>query len=981
MAQHSTPKRIFGYMVAIIAAASTACVDDSYDLNNISTEVTIGGDVVIVPLGQIKEKSLGELIGDDIADLVDENGVYTVKFIDDGDSFDIDGIALPRITDISPEISTVTFSAPVLPSTFDFSSVTSSFPIGYPDLDTAPALDAITVTSEISSGISLPSGSVPALGERTLHLSGSADFRGLFTLVPEIARINKLYLGDASSPYGTPFDITLSLNGVKSINGGGTLDFEAVFPSNYELTDENGRSIGNKLTVSGHSVEAGADKISLRAFIRSLDLHDTAVTDGVLKITDAVKYEFTLRFDAVAGYYNSTFPPAFTLSANPVCRDIEVVTNTIHIDASSHKTDMVYTFNGIPEGIRSIDRIAFSNAPIKISVGGLEWLKSDIPTATIELPSNFVFAADGNGYLDTSTNVLTAPLRRLQQGIMLEIESIDCTKGNAELKNGQLTLKSDIDARISEIPAGQTFLLSDITPAVSPVNVTTSIDGATFTIDLAQSEVKLREQIFDFNFGVDNNPRITHTVEIPDEITNIERLDIQNSNGGKVKAEIGLSLPEGAVFPVDKVTLDLSVNLKRMICPAADQQNIYTAENGDRILRLENLEWRPNTDKKLHIATIEIDAIENLPAITSANGGKHLVIDETLNITGGVTVADGSNINLEATKSAIDIDFDIDDITISKFTGTVDYKVTPSRPTVIELGDLADFDLRIDDLAVDPIIEIDLDNPLGVAFDAAVKLNPFNEQGTAIIDNTVSVDGVRIAGNAASHIVISTERRRAQFENKEGVTFFAAELGNLFRNKIPSTVAVDFDVHSKTDETHIVDLTEPSYSIAYGYSVSLPLEFGRSLDISYEDSVTGLSDTFADIADNNISVGEIAVIADFSTDIPLDMLLSAEFVDADGNPTDVKATIGAANIIKGHDPKSSRQTTTSTIEIAVDLGKDGSLEKLKDVDGLKFGINLRNNTSDYSALSSTQTVSGIVKLRVKGGITIDWNDPVNGGCE
>ncbi len=968
-----TLKRIFAYttVALMLPAFGTACIDDGYDLENISKEVTVGGETVILPLGTMKPKSLGELIGNDIADLVDQDGVYTIKFTDEGDEFAIDGISIPHITGISPGITPVSFSAPDIPSTFDFSSVTSSFVLGYPDLDTASSLNPISIRSEIGSGISLPSGTIPALGDRTLHLSGTAEFTGSFELSPEIARINKLYLGDKSSAYGTPFDIALALNGMKSINGGGKYDLRIVFPAGYELLDENGNPVGSTITVTGGNVAAGADKINMRAYIRSIDLHDTAVTGGILKIEDELKYEFTLRFDAVAGYYNSSYAPEFSMSAVPVCKDVEVVTNTISIDASSHKTDMVYTFNGIPEGIGSIDNIVFSNAPIRMSVRGLEWLKSDIPTATIDLPDNFVFAADRNGYLNTATNVLKVPLRALQDGIALELKSIDCTKGNAELKNGQFTVKNEIDVRISEIPAGQVFLLSEITPDVSPVNVTTSIEAATFAIDLAHSEITLREQIFDFDLGAENNPHLTHTVDLPDEITGIERLDIESVDGGKVRATIGLSLAEGQAFPIDKVAIDLSVNMKKMIRPADNQKNIYTAENGDRILRIENLEWHPNTDRTLSVATIEIDAIENLPSITESDGKKRLAIDETFIITGGITIADGSDINLEASKTKIDIDFDIDDIAVSKFTGTVDYKVTSVKPTVLELGDIAEYSLKIDDMAVDPIIEIDLDNPVGVSFEAGVKLNPFDENGEAMPDNAVAVENVRIAGNRVSHIVISTERRRAQFENREGITFIAADLGRLLQNKIPSTVAVDFDVRSKTDETHTVDLTKPSYTITYGYSVAIPLEFGRSLDISYEDTVTGLGDTFADITDREISVGEIAVIAEFSTDIPLDLLLSAEFVDADGNPTDIKAELGTDNIIKGHDPKSGKKTTASTITIKLDLGEDGSLKRLETVDGLKFGINLRNNGSDYSALNSQQMISGVLKLRIKDGITID----------
>ena len=99
--------------VAVSAAiAVTSCIDNAYDLDNISKEVTVGGDVVILPLGELEEKSLGELIGDANTELVDEDGVYKIKYTGEGDTFTIDGITIDNITGLSPNIDPISFSAP-----------------------------------------------------------------------------------------------------------------------------------------------------------------------------------------------------------------------------------------------------------------------------------------------------------------------------------------------------------------------------------------------------------------------------------------------------------------------------------------------------------------------------------------------------------------------------------------------------------------------------------------------------------------------------------------------------------------------------------------------------------------------------------------------------------------------------------------------------------------------------------------------------
>ena len=51
-----------------------SCVDNDYNLDNISPEITIGGKEVIVPITTIDPIKLSSLLGDDLDGLYEENG-------------------------------------------------------------------------------------------------------------------------------------------------------------------------------------------------------------------------------------------------------------------------------------------------------------------------------------------------------------------------------------------------------------------------------------------------------------------------------------------------------------------------------------------------------------------------------------------------------------------------------------------------------------------------------------------------------------------------------------------------------------------------------------------------------------------------------------------------------------------------------------------------------------------------------------------
>ena len=99
---------------AISAFALLACVDDSFNLDDVSTEVTLGSGTTTLPLGYLENKTLEELLGGDIEGLLkDEEGNLSYNYSGEGDTIDIE--------DISTE--------------FDIPQISKSFDVDFPKFD------------------------------------------------------------------------------------------------------------------------------------------------------------------------------------------------------------------------------------------------------------------------------------------------------------------------------------------------------------------------------------------------------------------------------------------------------------------------------------------------------------------------------------------------------------------------------------------------------------------------------------------------------------------------------------------------------------------------------------------------------------------------------------------------------------------------------------------------------------------------------
>ena len=250
---------------------------------------------------------------------------------------------------------------------------------------------------------------------------------------------------------------------------------------------------------------------------------------------------------------------------------------------------------------------------------------------------------------------------------------------------------------------------------------------------------------------------------------------------------------------------------------------------------------------------------------------------------------------------------------------------------------------------------------------------------------TLEVPTIEIAGTGASNIVISTPKNRAKYEGSGVIFVEVAEISQLLSKGIPAKIAVDMSVKSDKSKLYTIDLLRAAqgYTLEYQYEVAVPFEFDGDVDIVYESTISGLNETFASLAEDvpGLKVGDIGLLAEFGTTIPLNIILSAELVNAEGTTENVDAKLDVNNCkIDGYTPADGEKRV-SKLDLGLNLGESHSLDGLKNADGVKFKFTIYNTAAESASLNKNQFLDGKLKLRVRDGLTIDIKDFLNSESE
>jgi hypothetical protein len=984
-----------------VALSFAGCVDREFDLADTSGEITVGGEELVLPIGEITPITLDELLKNNEMIQSNENGLYQITFSSFGndptkyEKISVEGISIPNITGLSPQLDPITFSFGALPTSLYFSGISKPIDLNMPSkIGEVMQIEPINIANNIDFAI--PSqlseqGTIDdqmlnllnMLGLGTLSKSGSESvvFDATIEILEQLEKVDWVEFGCEDHPYGAPFNLKVDLKGLNDIVAGGSLKINVTFPEGYYLRDEN----GNDFPVATHNILSKEltiapkqKEVEVLVYLHKIDYSGHNFTNGKLDIHDTITYSYDLTVNIGKGSYNLNSKSQIAIEAEPKYKDVEVKIN--HFDVPTYEEYFTQSFNGMPEGV-SIDKVAFTqDSKFNVSVKGLEWCViqdnltgADIsPKLEIDLPRSLHFRE--HPLLDENTNVLLASTTELSQGIELSLEYIDCKNSTGiKQENGQLLINEKIGAAIHmESLDGHTVLVSTITPPEN-LNISIGIADTRLNIDTANSVVTWSEDK-SFNFDLkDNIPYISQSVDVPEMIAAIERIEIGKANSND-PVSMNFKLDAGSTFPVEELDINVAVNLGKLLRPTQkmfDEGLIMKNDNGDYLLTI-NESWKPK--QSALVKTLEFDALENLPAIEN---GK-ITLNQSFPVTGGVKIKSGETIDLSAVSDAkVDIDFNVDDIEVRTFTGKVDISVKPESMTVdLGLGELNG--VEIGALSLNPILTLRLkDNPTGVGLNANIKVCTYDKDGNKT--STINIPTIPVAGNGPSTIVLSTPRNASKFEGQD-VTFIAVNgLSQLLKNGLPHKIGVDMEVASNKDEEITIDLKKAAqgYEIEYQYEVLLPFEFDGDVDLSYQTTIGDLNETFATIADstNGLKVGDVGLIAEFGTTIPFDIVLSAELVNAEGTTDGIDARLNINEcVIKGYNKSTDGEKSVSTIDLDFDLGENGSLECLKAADGVRFKLSIFDTGAASAELSKDQFVEGKLKLRVRNGLTIDVFD-------
>lgn len=528
-------KIAYRLMGAICAFATVACVDDSFDVNNVSTEVTIGNGTTTLPLGYLDNKTIADLLGPDkLEEFMDDEGNLTFNFSGEGDSIDIEGIT----------------------TEFEIPEIRNSFNVEYPefafDMETIKieASEDVTVDLGVLDDYQIPDIDIPGFeipdnvelpmiaGSYTKSFS-EADLEGMHIdveLPEQIDNVDKIIFKDLEgNHHGAPMHLRVDFNDLADINGGGKLDFDLTIKGGtFTILDaQNAKVCDGDHYTEQYIIEDGADYIDFAIYIESLTNTTELDENHHLNIPLELTFDMDFELQTKAGNFQVNDMPHIELDAEFAYGDAEVEVSTDNNLVEYHPEEaQPIDIEGLPEQIKSVNRVSLKEGGIlRLFSHGLSWLGEDLTDnmdVVMLLPDYLeLHNLDGmNCEYNADTKELRASVAELDKGIQVGIKALDFGAAGIEPdENGNIHLDfaPDIVASFvenSEILVSQLQHEGDIEISLGIEKAMLSIESVSGRVDYSYtvSEEFALEGLSDLNLeigGLGLKPIIEVTVTNP----------------------------------------------------------------------------------------------------------------------------------------------------------------------------------------------------------------------------------------------------------------------------------------------------------------------------------------------------------------------------------------------------------------------------------------------------------------------------------
>ena len=455
---------VYRLMGAICAFATVACVDDSFDVSSVSTEVTVGSGTTTIPLGYLEKKSIGDLLSNqEIAGLeTDEEGNLSFKFSGEGDSIDVEGIT----------------------TEFEIPEIVNEFTVEYPqfavgmekiEIDAAEDINVdLGVLDEYKKpdiGIDIPSFEIPddvelpkIKGTFTRVFSEESDGNNMHIdveLPEQIDNVTKIFFKDMDEiHHGAPMHLRVDFNDLAEINGGGELKFSlSIAGGKFTLLNADNKVIhadtDGEFYTEKYVIEDGAESVDFTIFVESITNDKELTEDHHLDLPMEVTYDMEFEVQAKPGNFDLKTMPHIELEADFEYRDAEMdVNNSVALVEYHHEQPDPIAIEGLPEQIKTVNRVTLTDGGIfEMHATGLEWLDEEVTKdleVIIDLPDYLVLheIEHSECHYDEVNHRLISTIEQMgdENGLRVAIEALDFgAEGRTPDENGNFELEFALD--------------------------------------------------------------------------------------------------------------------------------------------------------------------------------------------------------------------------------------------------------------------------------------------------------------------------------------------------------------------------------------------------------------------------------------------------------------------------------------------------------------------------------------------------------
>ncbi len=783
--------RIWG---AVCAFATIACVDQSFDLNNVSKEVTVGSGKTTLPIGYIEDKTLGDLLeGQDIEGLtIDENGNLSFSYEGESETINIEGIS----------------------TEFEIPQIESSFDVDYPsfnlDLDkiTIEAYENINVSGfEGYSGtnFTIPNGvSIPISGSYSKEFKGS-DFNLSFDVPEHVESINNIYFRDSEGDHnGAPLNVHVDFNGLAEVNGGGTLTFDFNIDGGTFriLNAEDSLIYEGKRYADNITVAAGAKSLDFVVYIESIAPEATIDENHQIEIPLEFSYNMSFNLTTKGGTVNLNSLPKVKLETTFEYHDAEIAIDTDNdlINYAVENNDPI-EITGLPTELKMVNRVSMlqnDDSILNFYAHGMDWLgdlAEDIEVV-VGLPSYLkLHHVDGESYdYNEATCEITTTIAQLDKGVKIAIEALDFGAEGLEPDSaGEIELDFEPSIRAHFKEGAQ-------------VNVSALKHEEELNIEVGIDESRLA--IESFSGKVD----YTYEVDQSFEISGLEDLDLNleiDGIGIKPIIEVNITHP-----------LTISAMLSGSVTPS-----VGGVANEANAVSFNNIELKPATYSNGAIEDAEVILIiadESLRASYTDERYTFVACDVTQLLCGSIPDALDINLELSVNSEQTQTLYITDNLSISYgYRLDVPFAIDDSLKVRYsdEIGDLnslftqlAEYDIQVGDVVL--IATITNTTPLQLAAQATLK----DAEGNNTEAQVTIADGAIIEGSADGK---TPQVSALRFELELGEDGKVANIANV------DAVAFDLEATSAAGEQSVALSTEQYL----GVKLQVELNGGITVDI------------------------------------------------------------------------------------------------------------------------------------------------------